>query len=349
MNNKRQTAIIYTILHFLVDFATVFLISGILIGPAVGMVNRGEVIIVYNLIAFAGQLPIGMVADALGKNSLVVALGCLLACISYPMSLISPWIACVLAALGNGAFHIGAGSDILKMSMPKAALSGLFVSSGALGVWLAYKAEASVAIWFCPVLMLIASIWLFVTYKVCKEEEKISKIRFEKPSAIVLLAVSCFALTIVIRSLLGMVMNFSWKTVPLLSFVFVMAVATGKALGGFLGDRFGYIKTAVISLAVSLVSFVFSFDYWALGIVAVLCFNMTMPLTLTAIAGVSNQKYGFAFGITTFALAIGFVPVVFGANDWFGVYIIAGGVFVSLILMVLGYILLRKHTANVRR
>lgn len=348
MNNRRQTAIIYTILHFLVDFATVFLISGILIGPVVGIVNRGEVIVVYNLIAFAGQLPIGMVADALGKNRLVVALGCVLACISYPLSIFLPWVACVLAALGNGAFHIGAGSDILRMSMPKAALSGLFVSSGALGVWLAYKAEASVAIWLCPVLMLVASIWLFITDKSCKKEEKISKIRFEKPSAIVLLAVSCFALTIVIRSLLGMIMNFSWKTVPMLSLVFVMAVAGGKALGGFLGDRFGYIKTAAISLAVSLVSFVFSFNCWIAGTVAVLCFNMTMPLTLTAIAGVSNQKYGFAFGVTTFALAVGFIPVVFGANDWFGVSIIVGGVFVSLILMVLGYILLKKHAVKVR-
>ena len=150
-------------------------------------------------------------------------------------------------------------------------------------------------------------------------------------------------LTIIIRSLLGMIMNFSWKDVPALSLLFVLAVVAGKALGGFLGDRFGYIKTAVISLSVALFAFVFSFDYWIAGIVAVLCFNMTMPLTLTAIASVSRQKYGFAFGLTTFALAMGFVPVVFGANSWFSIPLLVGGSLVSLILLVCGFLLLKKQ------
>lgn len=342
MSNKEKAATIYTLLHFLVDFTTIFLISGVLIGPTVGMTNRGYVIIAYNLIAFAGQLPIGMISDVIHKNRLVAALGCAFACVSYPISLISPWAACVLAAIGNGAFHIGAGSDILEMSMPKAGLSGLFVSSGALGVWLAYKAEGAIIIWLCPVVMLIAAVFLFASNKTYNPKERAFKIRYKKPNLIIILAVSCFMLTIVIRSLMGMVMNFSWKAVPALSFVFVFAVAAGKALGGFLGDRFGYIKTAVISLSVSLILFIFSFNHWAAGIVAVLCFNMTMPLTLTAIASVCNQKYGFAFGLTTFALAIGFIPVVFGANGWFGMPLLLGGVLASMVLLVLGYILLRK-------
>ena len=342
MNYKKVAVIVYTLLHFFVDFTTVFLISGILLGPTVGIVSRGEVIIAYNLIAFAGQLPIGIIADMVNKNRFIVIIGCALACIAYPISQVSPWLACVLAALGNGAFHIGAGTDILKMSMPKAGPSGLFVSSGAFGVWLAYKAPINIAAWLCPVLMLVGIVLIIITNKNYKVEEKNTAIRFDQPECVTILAVSCFMFTIVIRSLLGMVMNFSWKAVSMISLLSVMAVVGGKALGGFLGDRFGYIKTAMISLGISLILFTFSIDNWIAGIVAILCFNMTMHLTLTAIAGVCKQKYGFAFGLTTFALAIGFLPVVFGADRLFGVPLLICGVLVSLILMVLGYLLLAK-------
>lgn len=343
MDHKKETAAIYTILHFLVDFTTIFLISGVLTGPLVGMVNRGWVVIVYNLVAFAGQLPMGMISDVIGRNRMVAALGCALAGIAYPMAFVSPWSACVLAALGNGAFHIGAGSEILEMSMPKAGPAGLFVSSGALGVWLAYRADGDAVLWLCPAAAIIASLFLLLARKKGGLKAGERKVRYGKPNLWVLTAVICFSLTVVIRSLLGTVMDFSWKKIPALSFLFVAALASGKAVGGYLGDRFGYIRTAAVSMAVSLVSFFFAFDYWQAGILAVFCFNMTMPLTLAAIAGVSGKKYGFAFGITTFALAMGFIPVVFGANEWFGLPLLMGGALASVCLLEAGYFILKKY------
>jgi len=342
MINTKKMALIYTILHFLVDFTTIFLISGVLLGPHIGMVQRGLVVIVYNLVAFAGQLPMGMIADVIGRNRLVAAFGCSLAGLAFPLSYVSPWTACVCAALGNGAFHIGAGVDILAMSMPKAGLSGVFVSSGAFGVWLAYKSSHIGVAFVCTAFMLLSALMLYITEKKSNRSFEKPVVRYDKPQLYVVLSVMCFNLTVVIRSLLGTVMNFSWKAVPVYSFLLVIAVVGGKAIGGYLGDRFGYLKTAVLSLAVSLVSFVFSFDFMVAAFFGVLCFNMTMPLTLTAIAGVCNRKYGFAFGLTTFALAIGFVPVVFGANNWFGVPMLVIGVGISLILMVLGYNLIKK-------
>lgn len=342
MNYKREMTVVYTIMHFLVDFTTIFLISNILLGPTVGMVNHGFVIITYNLIAFAGQLPIGMISDVINKNQLIAGIGCGLACISYPIVFLSPWSACVLAALGNGMFHIGAGSDILNMSMPKAGLSGLFVSSGALGVWLAYKFDGFVITWLCPCLMFFAAILFFILEKINKMPAKEVKIRYNRPKTWTLIAISCFMLTIVIRSLLGMIMNFSWKASPIFAFLFIAGVVSGKALGGFLGDRFGYIKTAVISLMIALISFMFSFEVPLAGIISILCFNMTMPLTLTAIASTCNKKYGFAFGLTTFALAIGFIPVIFGANNWFGAPLLLCGVLASMVFLVIGYMLLKN-------
>jgi FSR family fosmidomycin resistance protein-like MFS transporter len=196
----------------------------------------------------------------------------------------------------------------------------------------------------CPVITGICAILLFTYGRKQKADITKTKIIYRKPSLTVLAAVICFMLTIVIRSLIGTVMDFSWKSVPYLSFAFVFAVALGKALGGFLADRFGKTKTAAVSLSVSLIAFIFSFRSPALGIIAVLCFNMTMPLTLTAIAGVCNNKNGFAFGLTTFALALGFVPVVFSDGSLFTLPMLICSVISSLILLVGGLSLLKRVT-----
>lgn len=341
MHNKTRISCVYTLLHLLVDFATVYLVCRVLLGPGVGIVHRAEVIIVYNLVAFAGQLPMGIIADGINKNRMFALLGCGLAMAAYPIAYISPWTACVLASLGNGAFHIGAGSEILKISMPKISLAGVFVSSGALGVWLAYNVRGSIFETLLPCVMLISCIGLLFLAEDAEKSEQSKPEPYFLPGIAVLFASSCFLLTVVIRSFAGMIMNFSWKAQPLWSFLSVMAVVGGKAFGGILADRLGYVKTSVISLLASLIAFMFSFDTPVCGIIAMLCFNMTMPLTLTALAQMCGKKYGFAFGLTTFALAIGFIPMVFGAANFFSPGTVAASVIISLLLLIAGFKSLR--------
>lgn len=342
MNNTRTKTVIYTLLHFLVDLTTIYVISGVILGPEVGVVHRGAIIIVYNLVAFAGQLPIGVLADVIKKNALFVTLGCLLAGLSYPIVCFFPWVSCVTAAIGNGLFHIGAGADVLKMTTPKAGPAGLFVSSGALGVWFAYKLNGGAVLYILPAIMLACAVVSFVLYKTEKCIEKSMSVTFIKPQKISVLAIICFLLTVVIRSLMGMVMNYSWKSVLALSFASVVAVVLGKAFGGYIGDKIECAKTAVVSLSISLLLFPFSFEYWQAGVVAILCFNMTMPLTLTAVADLTDKKYGMAFGLTTFALAMGFIPVVFNASRLFSVLFVMVCTAISLALMMVGYGLVKK-------
>lgn len=343
MKHNSLMVTIYTIQHFFVDLTTVFLITALLLGPSIGMVNHSSVIITYNILAFGGQLPIGLAACMLDKNRQIAALGCLLSCLAYPIALLLPWLSCILAALGNGCFHVGAGSDVLKMNMPKAGLSGAFVSSGALGVWLAYRASGIFTI-LCPVVMLASSVLLLCIKKdvsagTAEPEYVKTKSRSFLTAAVILLMI-----TIVIRSFLGTIMNFAWQDAAALSLLSIIAVAGGKLAGGFLGDWFGYKKTAVISLTISLVAFIFAFDVWIAGIIAIFCFNMTMPLTLTAIAGAIRKHHGFAFGLTTFALVIGFLPIVFGAGKLFGVVTAVISVALSMFFMVSAYdLLMRKN------
>jgi FSR family fosmidomycin resistance protein-like MFS transporter len=47
---------------------------------------------------------------------------------------------------------------------------------------------------------------------------------------------------------------------------------------------------------------------------AVLLFNMTMPITLWAMAKIFSAAKGFAFGLLSFGLFIGFVPLYLGID-----------------------------------
>ena len=119
----------------------------------------------------------------------------------------------------------------------------------------------------------------------------------------------CLFLTVVIRSYAGGLMNYSWKAVPLLAFLFTAGVSGGKLAGGLLGDRVGWMKSAAGSLILALLLFVAAPDHPSCGIFAVFLFNMTMPVTLTAISCLTGPGHeGTAFGLTTFALFLGTLP-----------------------------------------
>ena len=113
-----------------------------------------------------------------------------------------------------------------------------------------------------------------------------------------------------------MILSFDWKSSSLtLAIIATLAVVLGKMLGGIIGDRIGFKKISVISLGMASILFIFAFKNSVCGILAILFFNMTMPITLTALSNILNNNKGLAFGLLTFALFVGSVPTFFGMND----------------------------------
>ena len=85
-------------------------------------------------------------------------------------------------------------------------------------------------------------------------------------------------------------------------------------------DAVGPRRAAGWSLALAAALYLFS-GHAAPGLLAVFLFNMTMPMTLWAAARVLPGAKGFAFGLLTFALFIGYLPVYLGwpavfAQSW---------------------------------
>lgn len=311
---------IYSIIHCIVDMSCAMLIAGILTPIITNSTRLLISIILYNLFAFAFQLPFGILADKINKNALISAIGCLFIIISYFINSFAI-VACIIAGIGNALFHIGGGIDVLNISEKKATLPGIYVATGAMGLYIGSKTtylkfNKFYIIIILLVISILALLWLYKQakqkYKINNEEPKFENISNKKQ-----LIMYCLLITICIRGYLGLILNFEWKTNFLIGLVCVTAVVFGKIIGGILGDKFGWRRISTLSLTISAFLFIFAFNNMFCGVIAILLFNMTMPITLTALSNMFSNNKGMAFGLTTLALFIGAIPVLLGYRDCF--------------------------------
>lgn len=308
---------IYTALHFLIDFACATLLYHQIAPLIVSPIELFFGFFLYNFFAFAVQLPIGIIADSVNKNGLFAAAGCLLVLLAYfcmPFGI----IACIIAGIGNACYHVGAGIDVLNLAKGKATLPGIFVSSGALGIFLgAQKFMNQSLVPLAFVIALIGGAFLcFALYRRFRTQMMNLVIREQHLSLIQIFMIVCLCLTVGLRSYTGFILGFEWKNGLLIGLVFTAGIIGGKMLGGILSDRFGMRQTAMVSLLLSAVLFTGAFQNNGFGIVcgtvAVLLFNMTMPITLTALTNLLPYRKGMAFGMLTFMLFLGSVPILCG-------------------------------------
>ena len=309
---------LYTILHFLVDFACAVLLY-FQASPFLHTYNDiFYAFLLYNFFAFAIQLPIGILADYMNKNALIAGTGCLLVVLAYlcaPLGL----TACIIAGIGNACFHIGAGIDIINLSDKKASPSGIFVSSGALGIFLGAQPFMNTPT--APIMfMLLLSLGGYISYRIYhKYHTQLSNI-IEKHNLSLseIFMITCLCGTVLLRSYTGFVLAFEWKSPFVIGLIFTSGIVLGKALGGILGDKFGFKKTAIISLTLSAICFYGAFQNnttgIVMGILGVLLFNMTMPITLTALVNFMPAQKGMAFGLLTFMLFLGATPALYNVQ-----------------------------------
>ena len=125
------------------------------------------------------------------------------------------------------------------------------------------------------------------------------------------IAAVCCILVVILRSYVGMAVAFPWKTGFRAGLLAVLMVVGGKAAGGFAAARYGPRMTTAVSLELAGICYLCSAAMLP-GLAALFLFNMTMPITLYWLARSMPRMPGFAFGLLTFALFLGFLPTYFG-------------------------------------
>ena len=323
---KEVTTFAYALCHFVVDFACV---STMLcaVSRVLGESGQGSMevvalsILLYDIVAFTLQLPIGIALDQLDKNSYAALLSYALVGAGVILSLVPvallEWPAILLLAIGNALFHSAGGLSVLNISQKHAGPSGIFIATGAIGVFLgtqsAQMGRLQIAFSLLVLLFLCALITL-VVQKVNKKYWNVHNVSFDisELSFNTLLAIALLSLVVALRSYAGMVMAFPWKSEMLLLVLSILGVFAGKALGGVVADRIGFRTTAIFSLIVAATLFVPSWEIPVMGLLGVFFFNFTMSITLASLANILPNAKGTAFGLASFSLAVGALPALAG-------------------------------------
>lgn len=337
----------YAFGHVVVDLACVSTVLG-LAAPAVGPANlqaRALAVLAYDMVAFCMQLPAGALLDALGRRMSQRA-----ALASF--ALVASGVSCgwaggtaagvasvLLLALGNALFHCVGGVEVLGESDGRAAPSGLFISTGAAGVFLGSMA------WFNT---WQGTPWLLLALLVASAAAALLAPRADGGPCLGIdlspqgwAAVCLLAITVALRSYTGMVMAFPWKAELAWAVLSVCAVIAGKALGGVLSDRVGMPLASALSLGGAALLFLPAWAFAPAGLAATLLFNLTMAITLTSLADLLPRAKGTAFGIASFSLAIGSLPAFAGlrVGSALGLCVLSVA---SLAALELGLLIARK-------
>jgi MFS transporter, FSR family, fosmidomycin resistance protein len=335
---------VYGTAHALIDATCAGVVFSIYKNQIFNIETFGALVIIYNILAFGLQTIIGFVTDYFKSPGKAALLGCILVGISAFIFLNFPVLAIVLAGIGNALFHIGGGSISLNLTPQKASAPGIFVAPGALGIMIGTLLGNSGQFVAWPFVLALATLCLlmFVIQKPemnYNHQEPIES-KFNYFEAILLLIL----FSIAIRSMVGMVIVFPWKTNINLLIILTLAVVLGKGLGGILTDRLGWIRVAVGALVLSIPFLVFGANIPVLAIGGMFLFNITMPVTLVSISNILPGRPGFAFGLTCLALLIGVLPAFSELKHFLGgptiIFII---IFVSVIALYSG---LRKYFVN---
>lgn len=339
---------LYSILHFLVDGVCAFAMFGYFSVQEDWYVN----ILLYNFCAFAMQMPLGVVLDGLNgrvcSQKYNPSFGFAVAGVIF--TLVGTFTHPVVLGLGNALFHLGGGVGTIHEDEEKGWKGrglGVFVAPGALGLYigtqLAKSGIGGSRTWIVSVgvVMFLCLEWgvqvlrrkhrmhaMADTGYGELENDRVQDSANKGPaqdslkqevsvtnkagkSALGLMA-GCLAV-VILRSYIGMAVSFSWKSTLLAGTIAVLAVVLGKVAGGFAAAGFGTRRTVVVSLGLAAVCYLFSGNMIA-GVAALFLFNMTMPITLYILVKRLKGLPGFAFGLLTFGLFLGFLPVYFGVQ-----------------------------------
>lgn len=309
-----STLALYALAHAAVDAVCAGLLWTAVHDGAISATTAWTAFFLYNFLAFAIQPLVGIVVDRSDAPRRFAAFGGLLTAAAIPLALAPRafFAAVVLAGLGNAVFHVGGGVVSLRFLPGKAWPPALFVAPGAAGV------AGGIALGKVggPVWLLAAGLIVVVACLLVlpAPSQRVAAAAATRRTGAFALEVAALLILVVVgvRSYVGMTLSFPWKGQAALLVALTAGVVLGKALGGVFADRFGWRTVGVGALLVAPVLLAFGADSAALGIAGALIFNLTMPVTLVAVAYAMPGHEGFAFGLTCLALFVGAAPALAG-------------------------------------
>ena len=343
-----MTTGIYAVMHFFVDYICAW---SMYFRMGTGSFAYGDFLI-YNFCAFALQMPLGTLLD-LARSRAEVRIRIFLPLLWSGAGVLLTGLGAMthpaLLGIGNALFHVGGGLDVIVEDFQKGRNGknlGIFVAPGAVGLYLGSltgNKEFGLSSLILPLVLLVLCISLLG--KGTRLDSDLQNFEKKETAVPYTLLLCCFAV-VVIRSWTGFEASFPWKQGAVLPLIAVLAVASGKALGGFAAARFGAGRTMSATLIAAAGCFLMG-ENPLFGLAALLLFNMSMPVTLYLLARSMPRTPGFAFGLLTFGLFLGFLPVYWRISlPLSGGVIGALGSVISGVLMGFAWKAVKRHAVS---
>lgn len=337
---------LFTVLHFIVDgICGLVIFSSLILNQSDDM--SFAILITYNLLAFVTQPFVGLLIDIRDNQErlfLLISVFSLALGICFKSQ---PLISAVFLGIGNSFFHISGGKYTIRKTGNDIFDLGLFVSTGAVGLAIGCNFN-NVYVWsiFVSLLFLISFLIIFskdsknITSdkNICKNE------KLSKKAIFLLFLLICIA--VLIRSFIGKIVNYSFDKTALILVLFGLDSTLGKALGGAISKAIGINKTIIITMIASTILFIFSNDNVYLSLLAILFFNMSMPLTLY-LANCLVEKEGFAFGMLAAFLIPGYLLGMFSMSETLIKILIATSSLITAAIVVIANSVIKSKRKSV--
>lgn len=338
-------------IHALVDATTVTVVFRVAHGSPISPQMAFALILAYDILAFGAQVPFGWITDRWGtpKRATLMGLGLTLA--SVCLGGLAPIPAIVIAGVGNAFFHLGAGAAVLRGGLSKAFPAGVFVAPGALGLGFGLFYGPSLQAgptWPLGLLvaLALAVVWIFgdrMEREVTEpfRDESSAPVRRSNLTPALGAAFALLMVSIAVRSLVGFAASRGVPRTTELVVGIPLAAFLGKSLGGYLADRWGWLETTVVALLVSALLLGWVGERPMGLLPGLFVFQMTMPVTLTAVAKIFPNRLGTAFGWTCLALILGALPTMIPAGaPLCSRELLVGWILVSTVAVAAGLFLL---------
>jgi FSR family fosmidomycin resistance protein-like MFS transporter len=308
--------------------------------PGVPVTDVITWIVVYDMLAFALQAPLGALADRQSGHRRLAGLGLLglgLALLAGPLT---PRACAALAGIGNALFHVGAGAHVLQSSGRRAREIGLFIGPGSIGlaagIALARNGRGAGSDLVLPlVLAALAVAWTLPR----RGRSSIGAPAVAAATGASRTAFACglLLLTVLVRSLAGDTLVHGWRErSATLVLALALAACAGKMLGGVVADRLGWVSTAAGGLVLAAPLAAAGLHDPASAVAGMLLLQSTTPLTVKALHLLLPQRAGLSFGLASVALLLGAFPGLLSVWLLGSAPLVAGAIAASGVALVGG-------------
>jgi FSR family fosmidomycin resistance protein-like MFS transporter len=316
---ERRIPAAYGLVHAVVDATTVSVVFASIGVHSLTVAEAFRLVIAYDVIAFASQALIGLVADRLRAPRAFAVAGVVLAAAALATMRLDATAAMLLAGVGNAVFHVGGGSLALAIEPGRAGAAGVFVGPGALGLALGLAVgRRGGAFPFAPFVAAIAGALVILAIVRVPARPYAALPRSAAPRGAIAVAV-LLLFSIAVRAFVGFVAAHDTPKSAALTVGLALAAFGGKAVGGLVADRLGWIATGVGALVLSAPVLVLGAAHPAAVVAGMALFQMTMPVTLAGLALLWPRRPALVFGVACVALVAGalaaFSPAIVQATS----------------------------------